>query len=122
MINRIGGGFRVVADDLRFITETVDEAMHRRFSEVKRFVYIHDFSLVEHYEIGARKLITDWGKASQSQGIVELVVLIPPKLNQVVRVGVLAGLSALRVFGMNIRLGEDLTSVLVEHSLKPAGG
>lgn len=77
------------------------------------YILIHDFSSIRSYESGARRIMTDWGKALGRR--LKLVrVRIADDAPRLVHMGLSVTCAALVVLGLDIRPARDLESTLRE--------
>jgi hypothetical protein len=117
MVNRYADVFVSVAS-AEFITGSVDAAMHARFPGGTRFLYVHDFSRATGYAAEARRILTSWGVRERKR--VESVVIVPPPMHALFRMGVQAAALALRVAGVHVEIVPDLARAIWKYHLKPA--
>jgi hypothetical protein len=92
----------------RLLEAQLQERWVRRGFSVR---YVHDWRSVESYEASTHPAIIEWGRVSLAHtGHVALA--LSPRASVFLRVGVTAGVRALRVLRMPIEVVEDLEPVL----------
>lgn len=119
MLNRYTDGSMLNKEHIEFITVRADQAMQKAFPNAKRFFYIHDLSMTSGHSSEARQTIVSWGKLRQSQGVVEHVFVVPPKMNAILSMAVETAILGLHMFNMKIKSVKDLDALVQELKLRP---
>ncbi len=100
-----------------WVSTDAEAVLRERFPK-GRYTFVQDFSDLAGYEGGARKIYVDWGTRIRSR--IERTILVPPPMNPMMRMGVSAGMLALRVVGVTIETQPSVEQAIARYGLRPA--
>jgi hypothetical protein len=116
-IVRYNPGATLTAAMAGYVSNDAAAVLQERFP-TSRYTFVQDFSGLVGYETGARKIYVDWGTRIRDR--IERTILVPPPMNPMMKMGVSAGILALRLAGVTIETQATVELAIARYRLQPA--